>query len=734
MNNGAFGENFPYSNFHDLNMDWIIKIAKDFLDQYTHIQETIDTGLENLDNKAEELKNLLQQWYDTHSEDIANQLASALNDINTALTTAVNSFAVQAHQKAEEALESIPADYTQLGTEVADIKNSFLQGFTPNSYKPGYLNTKGALVSSATDWSTTPFYPILSNIIGVKGHVSSLSGTGYNICFYDSNRTFISGALIDNSIAETTIETIAPANAKLFRFSNTNQYFSSNKLYLIHDYNSEITCDSHFRKMLINLKFDGYINTSGNLVGADPWGTTDYIYVHGNTYTGLEGVFYNLGNNGYNISLYDKYKKFIRGYGIYNYDVKFMGQKIDTENAYYMRISSNRTYFNPCYVIYSYRGSFKNLINRNDVISNYYVDYSTGNIIQNSGYGVTPFIPVMPSGVYRYTVKKDIGNEYAIQQCAFYDENMKYVSGLPNTGVTHSVTIVLPSNVYYIRWTIKLNYQKIQLEAGTVETDYERYYPYDTDPAPCLVGSTREITSVLEALKELPVSVPIILDSETFNIINEYTNYYGAGYWSNYEGYNTADPFDRGLWLAKGRKLSGTARTIISCMHDNSNANVTRYFSVFANTEDVVLENLMIEMNYVRYAIHDDFSNTIGNGTIIFRNIKFSGHSTGQVIGGGMGHNNTYIIENCIFKINESTWDIHYHNSTGGFSDNVNKIYVRNCWGYRDIGIEAYGSAQTLSSMMVSSCKFRNYSAYRPEDTTVAPYMNVEMIEWCNQH
>ena len=64
MNNGAFGENFPYSNFHDLNMDWIIKIAKDFLDQYTHIQETIDTGLENLDNKAEELENLLQQQFD----------------------------------------------------------------------------------------------------------------------------------------------------------------------------------------------------------------------------------------------------------------------------------------------------------------------------------------------------------------------------------------------------------------------------------------------------------------------------------------------------------------------------------------------------------------------------------------------------------------------------------------------------------------------------------------------
>ena len=37
-------EQFPYTNFHELNMDWIVKIAKDFLDQYTHIQETITTG------------------------------------------------------------------------------------------------------------------------------------------------------------------------------------------------------------------------------------------------------------------------------------------------------------------------------------------------------------------------------------------------------------------------------------------------------------------------------------------------------------------------------------------------------------------------------------------------------------------------------------------------------------------------------------------------------------------
>ena len=120
MNTGAFGENFPYSNFHDLNMDWIIKIAKDFLDQYTHIQEVIASGEESLQNlteeglnqlqeKAETLENLLQAWYDTHSEDIANQLADA-----------ITAFGLAAEQKAQDTIATIPEDYTALSNRVVE--------------------------------------------------------------------------------------------------------------------------------------------------------------------------------------------------------------------------------------------------------------------------------------------------------------------------------------------------------------------------------------------------------------------------------------------------------------------------------------------------------------------------------------------------------------------------------------------------------------------------------------
>ena len=38
----AMFENFPYTDMHNLNLDWIIKIAKDFLDQYPNIQNIIE--------------------------------------------------------------------------------------------------------------------------------------------------------------------------------------------------------------------------------------------------------------------------------------------------------------------------------------------------------------------------------------------------------------------------------------------------------------------------------------------------------------------------------------------------------------------------------------------------------------------------------------------------------------------------------------------------------------------
>lgn len=165
----AMFENFPYTDMHNLNLDWIIKIAKDFLDQYTHIQELISNGetslqnltaegLEELSNKADEITNLLNEWYTTHSDDIANQLADALQDMNTALATNMATFTAQAEAKAAEVIASIPADYSTLALSALQSK-----GEIPVS--------NGAVAAPLNDLNT---YPVNTIYVAYDSATSSL--------------------------------------------------------------------------------------------------------------------------------------------------------------------------------------------------------------------------------------------------------------------------------------------------------------------------------------------------------------------------------------------------------------------------------------------------------------------------------------------------------------------------------------------------------------------------------
>lgn len=195
MNNGAFGENFPYTNFHNLNMDWIIKIAKDFLDQYTHIQDTITEGLDDLQEKYENLEALLDEWYNTHSQDIANQLADALNDLNGALATAIANFNTAATQKGEQVIQSIPSDYTEITQQIDNVENLLILSSrtTPYILDESYytipdtiINGAGSGTTTLADYNTTPYIPIYSAYTRFSGNAFPLEA--YNsFVLYDAN-------------------------------------------------------------------------------------------------------------------------------------------------------------------------------------------------------------------------------------------------------------------------------------------------------------------------------------------------------------------------------------------------------------------------------------------------------------------------------------------------------------------------------------------------------------------
>lgn len=197
-------EQFPYADMQQLNLDWMIKIAKDFLDQYTHIQQVITQGLEDLDTKATQIEALLDEWYNTHSEDIANQLESALNDLNTwyethegylnqELIDNINAFSTRAEQIAQAAIASIPADYTEQNAKIARNLND-LNSELMFSIKPYEATGHGFYESDGSFTANNNYDSFYIPVRGNAFYKLSFSGTGANfMCIntYDANGDFI---------------------------------------------------------------------------------------------------------------------------------------------------------------------------------------------------------------------------------------------------------------------------------------------------------------------------------------------------------------------------------------------------------------------------------------------------------------------------------------------------------------------------------------------------------------
>lgn len=74
MNGGAFGENFPYTNFHNLNLDWIIKVLKNLINK----EEEQNNNIENLKEQV----SALEEWVDNYNQDfIQNTVLQYLESI-----------------------------------------------------------------------------------------------------------------------------------------------------------------------------------------------------------------------------------------------------------------------------------------------------------------------------------------------------------------------------------------------------------------------------------------------------------------------------------------------------------------------------------------------------------------------------------------------------------------------------------------------------------------------------
>ena len=118
------GNMFPYTNFHEMNLDWIIKVLQNFISQYNHLEETIQNGetsintltqqkLAQLNTEANNLLTLLTNTYNNYNAEITADVQSAITEFQT-----------MAQQIAEHTAQTIPQDYSALSASVVSLSTS----------------------------------------------------------------------------------------------------------------------------------------------------------------------------------------------------------------------------------------------------------------------------------------------------------------------------------------------------------------------------------------------------------------------------------------------------------------------------------------------------------------------------------------------------------------------------------------------------------------------------------
>ena len=114
-------------------------------------------------------------------------------------------------------------------------------------------------------------------------------------------------------------------------------------------------------------------------------------------------------------------------------------------------------------------------------VSNGYLDPNTGVVVPNTGWKTSDFIKIYK--LIKITFSWVSNNSYFQVNMCYYDKNKNFISGVSQAGGDkYKHTFTVPENAYYCKLSYSVNVsetsvtrEKIQLEEGTANTDYEEY-------------------------------------------------------------------------------------------------------------------------------------------------------------------------------------------------------------------------------------------------------------------
>ena len=421
------------------------------------------------------------------------------------------------------------------------------------------------------------------------------------------------------------------------------------------------------------------------------------------------------------------------------------------QNCYYIRISFtlpgtsvrviinsendivlpfNQRYINLLHIaLKDVYGAKENLFNPNDsdILQNkvmfiYQGAFATGNM---SGWGVSGYMPVSPND--KIYVKAEGLNNYS--SVMYFNASKEPIGDYRVAQTFDNIgAITIPSNCYYIRISfvysgignvrviynstedININFGKTYLPNLTITSEnlnaellsnlglYDHVFKVKLDGS----GDYTNLRSALEATNNYDTYLIEVYEGE-YDVLSDYTSTEINN--ADYDPWNIRTHFC-GLAVDGNITIKGIGdkdKIILKGELDPNtySQGIRSYISTLNLQGNIILENLTITSNYLRYPIHDDFKGS-ANTTTKLKNCSIICYNntagTGQSNAYGMGTNSgkITILENCYLNPN-------FYEHTNALFDRASETYLINCQMERSIDLSDCGSG-CIDKVYINGC------------------------------
>lgn len=510
-----FLNQFPYSDFHEMNLDWILKELKNISNEMASFiasNKVVYKGLWDITKQYENNDIVLDQargymmisiqpvpagidilnedyWIavapfrvdvdfdatsynaianktvtdkfasvDETTAEIAEDLATETTnrtDADTELTNSLSALNDDLIDKTNKLTEDLDAEVTERTEDVEELTANLATETAARTSMDNFLNARITEIANLPSGSTSGDAELADIRVAADGVTYPSAGDAVRAQFEE----------VDNKISPIVTRTKAGGVNLADPDKNTSGYLNEDGT--IHEGASWDTTE--FIPVTPGMTYYSYI-------------PTDKVFVYYRCFYDSTKTVISFASSGTNIIQPPIGAAYMRVSSEYGDDLIISENCIDVENTsiatkvYKVKDSANDKLEN---II---KRTGKNILDPSECFPGSYPATSTGLQTFSLSWGTSGYIPVVEGQTYtlsRYVVETQNQTAWPLWFCEGYDADLQFVQSISNTGAT-SVTIPTESGIKYIKFGYELTYVDfddvmLQLENNTSFTPYEAF-------------------------------------------------------------------------------------------------------------------------------------------------------------------------------------------------------------------------------------------------------------------